>query len=89
MLTTLRIDPDAPQDWAWDGTRYTAPSGVIEPYTHPMTEHAAVGGGVAGPVPRPFLRGARVDPHGRQHGSSPSGPVLRRVRDGGQVAVVS
>ena len=43
MLTTLRIDPDAPQDWAWDGTRYTAPSGgVIEPYAHPMTEHAAV-----------------------------------------------
>jgi hypothetical protein len=42
VLTTLMIDPDAPQDWAWDGTRYTAPSGVIEPYTHPMTEHAAV-----------------------------------------------
>ena len=43
MLTTLSIDPGAPQDWAWDGTRYTAPgSGVIEPYAHPMTEHAAV-----------------------------------------------
>jgi asparagine synthase (glutamine-hydrolysing) len=42
VLTTLMIDPDAPQDWAWDGTRYTAPSGVIEPHTHPMTEHAAV-----------------------------------------------
>jgi hypothetical protein len=43
VLTTLMIDPDAPQDWAWDGTRYTAPGGgVIEPYAHPMTEHAAV-----------------------------------------------
>jgi asparagine synthase (glutamine-hydrolysing) len=42
VLTTLRIDPDAPQDWAWDGTRYTALGGVIEPYAHPMTEHAAV-----------------------------------------------
>ena len=36
MLTTLRIDPDAPQDWAWDGTKYAAPGGVIEPYAHPM-----------------------------------------------------
>lgn len=43
MLTTLRIDPDAPQNWAWDGTRYAAPGGgVIEPYAHAMTEHAAV-----------------------------------------------
>jgi asparagine synthase (glutamine-hydrolysing) len=42
VLTTLRIDPDAPQDWAWDGMRYTALGGVIEPYAHPMTEHAAV-----------------------------------------------
>jgi hypothetical protein len=43
VLTTMRIDPDASQDWAWDGTRCTAPSGgVIEPYAHPMTEHAAV-----------------------------------------------
>jgi hypothetical protein len=43
VLTTLRIDPGAPQDWAWDGTRYTAPGGgVIEPYAHPMTEHAAI-----------------------------------------------
>lgn len=43
MLTTMRIDPDAPQDWAWDGTRYATPSGgVIEPYAHPMTEHAAI-----------------------------------------------
>jgi len=43
MLTTLRIDPDAPQEWTWDGTRYTAPGGgVIEPYIHPMTEHTAV-----------------------------------------------
>jgi hypothetical protein len=43
VLTTLRINPDAPQDWAWDGTKYAAPSGgVIEPYAHPMTEHAAI-----------------------------------------------
>lgn len=43
MLTTLRIDPDAPQHWTWDGTRYTADGGgLIEPYPHPMTEHAAV-----------------------------------------------
>ena len=43
MLTTMRIDPDAPQDWAWDETRYTAPGGgAIEPYAHPMTEHSAV-----------------------------------------------
>ena len=43
MLTTLLIDPDSPQDWRWDGTRYTAPGGgLIEPYAHPMTEHAAV-----------------------------------------------
>jgi hypothetical protein len=42
VLTTLRIDPDAPQDWAWDGTRYAAPGSEIEPYAHPMTEHAAV-----------------------------------------------
>lgn len=46
MLTTLRIAPDAPQDWAWDGTRYAAPGGgVIEPYAHPMTEHVAVSDG--------------------------------------------
>jgi asparagine synthase (glutamine-hydrolysing) len=39
----MRIAPDAPQDWAWDRTRYAAPGdGVIEPYAHPMTEHAAV-----------------------------------------------
>jgi asparagine synthase (glutamine-hydrolysing) len=43
VLTTLWIDPDAPQDWTWDGTRYTAPGGdLIEPYAHPMTEHTAV-----------------------------------------------
>jgi asparagine synthase (glutamine-hydrolysing) len=44
VLTTLWIDPDAPQDWTWDGTRYVAPGGggLIEPYAHPMTEHAAV-----------------------------------------------
>lgn len=43
MLTALTIDPDAPQDWTWEGTRYAAPGGgVIEPYAHPMTEHATV-----------------------------------------------
>jgi hypothetical protein len=42
VLTTLRIDPDAPQEWAWDGTKYAAPGSVIEPYAHPMTEHVAV-----------------------------------------------
>jgi len=43
VLTTLRIDPDAPQHWTWDGTRYTAPGGgQIEPYAHPMTEHTGV-----------------------------------------------
>jgi hypothetical protein len=43
MLTTLRIDPDTSQDWTWNGTTYTTPGGgVIEPYAHPMTEHAAV-----------------------------------------------
>lgn len=43
MLTTMTIDPGTPQDWAWDGTRYTSRGGgVIEPYAHPMTEHAAV-----------------------------------------------
>jgi asparagine synthase (glutamine-hydrolysing) len=39
----MRIDPGAPQEWAWDGTRYASPDGgVIQPYAHPMTEHAAV-----------------------------------------------
>jgi asparagine synthase (glutamine-hydrolysing) len=39
----MRIDPDTPQGWTWDGACYTAPGGgVIEPYAHPMTEHAAV-----------------------------------------------
>lgn len=43
MLTTLRITPDAPQHWTWDGTRYTAPGGgQVESYAHPMTEHTAV-----------------------------------------------
>lgn len=43
MLTTLRIDPDTPQNWTWDGTQYATPGGgLIEPYAHPMTEHAAV-----------------------------------------------
>ncbi|HUN34378.1 MAG TPA: asparagine synthase [Trebonia sp.] len=47
MLTALRIDPDAPQDWTWDGTRYTAAGGgLIEPYQHPMTEHTAITDGV-------------------------------------------
>ena len=68
MLTTLRIDPDASQDWAWDGTRYAAPGGgVIEPYAHPMTEHAAVTDGTRTAVilrertrHRPGLRPAPV-----------------------------
>jgi hypothetical protein len=43
VLTTLCIDPDAPQDWTWDGTRYLTPGGCLaEPYAHPMTEHTAV-----------------------------------------------
>ena len=42
MLTTLRIDPDAPQNWTWDGTKYAADGGLIEPYPHPMIEQAAV-----------------------------------------------
>lgn len=41
MLTTLRIDPDAPQNWAWDGTKYVAVGGLIEPCPHPMIEQAA------------------------------------------------
>lgn len=68
MLTTMRIDPDAPQDWAWDGTRYATPGGgVIEPYAHPMTEHAAVTDGTRTAVilrervrHRPGLRPAQV-----------------------------
>jgi hypothetical protein len=43
VLTTLWIDPDALQDWTWDGTRYVTPGGgLVEPYPHPMTEHTAV-----------------------------------------------
>jgi asparagine synthase (glutamine-hydrolysing) len=43
VLTTLCIDPNAPQDWRWDGTRYLTPGGgLVEPYAHPMTEHTAV-----------------------------------------------
>ena len=81
MLTTLRIDPDALQDWAWDGTRYTAPSGVIEPYTHPMTEHAAVTDGTRTAV---ILRERT-----RHHPDLRPGPVRVTPRDLDQVTAAA
>jgi len=81
VLTTLRIDPDAPQDWAWDGTRYTAPSGVIEPYTHPMTEHAAVTDGTRTAV---ILRERT-----RHHPDLRPGPVRVTPRDLDQVTALA
>ncbi|MEV5829172.1 asparagine synthase [Spirillospora sp. NPDC052242] len=41
-MLTLRIDPDAPPTWKWDGTSYvTGDGGRVTPYAHPMVEHLA------------------------------------------------
>jgi hypothetical protein len=72
VLTALRIDPDAPQDWTWDGSRYTSlGGGVIEPYAHPMTECTAVTDGTRTTV---ILRERTRDRPGLHPAPAPAAP---------------